>query len=376
MPPLTLEQVLAQSMRRPSPKQLPGALRKGIVGSTPNSSTPQRPSPPAAPTQPPTLSTATPLHPVRMPSRDDILRGLRRTQREEEQRSVDLFAASRKRREALSHAPHTSAIGSSWRQDAASLTSLLRAALSMHAWEEGIQAFCSAVSSLPSTLVQRLLSTPTVAVTEPVEGPTNTVTATQEQVELLLALCVGAGKVEAVEAIGSFFGRRTPAILLQAVEALLGFEKYQATTAEAPTFQERILEYLAHSGIPANEIPIDVFHVLLTKCEEQKDCCGALYIVQSMGANPLSKIEFTPKQPVNEAKLRQPFSQWALEPVKPNVVSYARLIAAMEQSGESKFASYIVSLLPPAEKSEITASYAALIFLWSQQVLTNHRKKW
>lgn len=56
----------------------------------------------------------------------------------------------------------------------------------------------------------------------------------------------------------------------------------------------------------------------------------------------------------------------------PNVVSYAVLIATLEEAGRNDLARRVLSLLPPLERDEITASYAALIYVWANQAAHSH----
>lgn len=268
----------------------------------------------------------------------------------------------------------------------------------------------------------------------------------------LLSLCEGAGRLLAVEAVGRYYGWRYPLVLTRTVEILLKHtylppsypnftdvlsyssstkveeeeEKknipaperldtltpFQSGTEKKKSWIEAVLDILARSGIPPGSFSVDVFNHILSVCEVRKDCYGALYVIQSMGSNPLqalptATIVLPPdfrqtirskksdpsvvakgKESKEVSSLVPPSSSsplplqkhipstfsWSSPPVSPNVVSYASLIAVLEQAGENQFASYIVSLLPSQEKNDITASYAALIYLWSQQVLTKNRK--
>lgn len=267
---------------------------------------------------------------------------------------------------------------------------------------------------------------------------------------VLLSLCEGAERLAAVERIGGYYGWRFPAVLTRSMEILLK-QKYLPPTYpnfsdvirswassgkeereteycikdseerekkhhsnpsgtrtpihadQKKSWQVAIMEVLARTGIPPPFFSVDIFNHILSLSEQRKDCYGALYVIQSMGTNPLqvlptasldvppdfpsSSISRRKKTLADEEKQVGPFSNslmirgvmpplfpWSSPPVSPNVVSYASLIAALEQAGANRFASYIVSLLPPEEKKEITASYAALIYLWSQQVLTKGRK--
>lgn len=269
----------------------------------------------------------------------------------------------------------------------------------------------------------------------------------------LLTLCEGAGRLLAVKAVGQYYGWRYPLILTRMVEILLKHtylpptypnfsnllshssssevedEKKKTEENAVPerldhrtslergkkkmSWIEAVLDTLARSSIPPSSFSVEVFNHILSVCEARKDCYGALYVIQSMGSNPLQALPtatialppdfrstirskksppsveakgkenadlsapvaplFSSSPPPRQKDIPSTFS-WSSPPVSPNVVSYASLIAVLEQAGENQFASYIVSLLPSQEKNEITASYAALIYLWSQQVLTKSRK--
>lgn len=382
-----------------------------------------------------------------------------------------------------------------------SLLSFLRTALRLESWVEGIEAFCHAVPTapedpaappgsfssffIPPSLKSLLLSpkeedvrqsegesgnkNPSFPLLSPLPpfSPTSssatlpsfssrgTAAGIQRKgpedalLTLLLSHCEGAGRLTAVEQIGTYYGWRYPSVLTRAVEILLTHKylpprypnfceiihsgsfvagkdfqegkknpasndgkdgEFTGTTVTTKIYSEKnkswqvaIMEVLARSSIPPGSISVDVFNHILSLCEVRKDCLGALYVVQSMGPNPLQVLPVasvdvprsfyssasseTLKSFVEEEEEKRlpssssslsyerpsPFP-WASSPVPPNVVSYASLIAALEQAGANRFASYIVSLLPPQEKKEITASYAALIYLWSQQVLAKGRK--
>lgn len=380
------------------------------------------------------------LGPNPHPTRDEVLRGLERDQRQEKEKGKrDLFRRSRQRREAAakSGVHFTTNSGASYQsyipvgspsKNSVDLTSFLRTALQMRTYEEGIEAFC-AFAPLPAPLTGLLLRK-NVKVDGGVVSShdENRLSSSQQQsaspalrwapehIHLMLSICEGANRLDAVEAVGIYFSRQLPSVLVRTTKILMAkrfcvsraqhcnensdrqSRKGEENVLEESTWQENVFSWLAATAIPPSEISVDVFNAMLSKCEAEKDYKGALYILQSMGPNPLSELDLPPPKMItdkgketqkNKSKpdddslsstvegvphRMKPFVWCISSPVTPNVVSYAMFIAVLEQCGQNAFASRVVSLLPKMEQQEITASYAALIYLWSQQVMS--KKKW
>lgn len=426
-PPLTLEQVLARSMRMAAPAVKAAATAAATAAPTPmvapptaSSSGSRHSKPPQAPPAasdrsssstttasdraanhtvnsstaqyqeaPSDWGSITSSQPVvtnrelssvfgvvegkwRRSTQEEVLLGMQRELREEKERGVkDLFLSARLRRQSE---------GAQAVHNHMDLASFLQASQRLQQWEEGLDAFCHAVeipASL-STLVRGGSAAPTSTNVVQKAAPSPQV------LRLVLDMCAQAERYEAVKALGVYCGRRFPFILLQSVQLLVKHYTQvkggsNSEAAKEPRWQVELLDYLRLSGIPPSEISVDVFNAILSGCEGTRDYKGALYILQSMGPNPLSapfRVEAEEDGSVTSEDEFPPPASWTASPVSPNVVSYATLIAALEQSGRAKAASRVVSLLPQVEKKEITASYAALIYLWSNQVQTRHRRKW
>eukprot|EP00796_Vickermania_ingenoplastis_P001614 gene1614-984_t len=391
--------------------------------------TPGRRLPAAAPM----LSTSR----VSQATQEEIIRGMERNRREEAAQSKKRDLFTRRTRpptfgpppsppsapSAIPHSSHQDGGGeevsvvaeesgsTQWaHNNNTDLYSFLRTAHRMHTWEEGIDAFCRvARDTLPPQLLDLLRSsTIPPGARDKEEEERKSFSMMQVHLHLVLTLCADARKWDAVTAIGIYFARAHPSLLVRATELLVDNRFLPQRTPLSPTlvvkkgcgspWQVEVLQWLASTALPPPEIPVDVFNVVLARCEATRDAAGALYILRSMGPNPLSdltwdsiRLQAAPdgehkengsgKPPTADAWDGgpsvipvTPFS-WPLTPVvAPNVVSYATFIAVLEQCGMSRAASHVVGLLPLRERQEITASYAALIYLWSQQVLSKNRR--
>eukprot|EP00796_Vickermania_ingenoplastis_P007645 gene7645-5373_t len=408
----------------------------------------------ASPAAAPMLSTSR----VSQATQEEIIRGMERNRREEAAQSKKRDLFTRRTRpptfgpppsppsapSAIPHSSHQDGGGeevsvvaeesgsTQWaHNNNTDLYSFLRTAHRMHTWEEGIDAFCRvARDTLPPQLLDLLRSSTIppgardkeeeerksfsmMQVVAPLRPPqrrrqpaSGLPHYTPKHLHLVLTLCADARKWDAVTAIGIYFARAHPSLLVRATELLVDNRFLPQRTPLSPTlvvkkgcgspWQVEVLQWLASTALPPPEIPVDVFNVVLARCEATRDAAGALYILRSMGPNPLSdltwdsiRLQAAPdgehkengsgKPPTADAWDGgpsvipvTPFS-WPLTPVvAPNVVSYATFIAVLEQCGMSRAASHVVGLLPLRERQEITASYAALIYLW--QLLRGSRK--
>ncbi|EPY23842.1 hypothetical protein STCU_07428 [Strigomonas culicis] len=96
-----------------------------------------------------------------------------------------------------------------------------------------------------------------------------------------------------------------------------------------------------------------------------------------MGPSPLREWRSAAEAPAEPgaAEASPAAAEELSQPPSPDVVSYATLIATLEQAGKDKIASEVLNRLPPLEKEEITASYAALIHVWSKQIYKKQNRR-
>ncbi|CCW69173.1 unnamed protein product [Phytomonas sp. Hart1] len=187
--------------------------------------------------------------------------------------------------------------------------------------------------------------------------------------------------------------------------------------------------YLTHQfGSQPHYIPVEAFNVVLSACSRDEDWLTSMSLVRGMGPNPLQGWQserermaiirrldetkgttntlppdwfcplttFTqPQVPVETHMTLAPDSSVGERgaavintsaltecnaapstsaPPPPDVVSYATLIVTLEHAGEIHLATEVLNCLPPSEKKKITASYAALISVWSNEVCSRKRR--
>jgi len=84
----------------------------------------------------------------------------------------------------------------------------------------------------------------------------------------------------------------------------------------------------------------------------------------------------TAASPAPDSALSSSLSTPAATPPSPDALSYATLIATLEQAGQDRTASQVLNRLPPLEKEVITATYVALIHVWASQVAQRNRKRY
>lgn len=420
MPPLTLEQVLARSMRLPKSRAkrtaaaaLFAPARSGLL---PPSSSPSTNGGGGA---------GAAAEAVR--KRQQTLSFFDLVEREDDARTAGRLAIS-------PSSPHLV-------RNSADLLALLTATRRLRAWEDGLSAFASA-SGLTGALAP-LLATPAVSSGSssgntidnsgisgssgssgavPADG---TVNPTADHVLVLLDTLAAGEQWPLMLRLAEFFGQQFPDAIVRAVTAVVqareaddinsninGSTAAATTTAAAPpggqapprvpraladaiaalssgddnrdgtTGYDAALRFLSHTTVAPGQVPVGCYNAILAGCEEARDWRAALRVVRAMGPNPLQgwscPQEGEGVEAVPSAASSSPSSledSGASQPPPPDVVSYATLIAALEQGGQDAIAAQVLGRLPPVEKEEITASYAALIYVWSNQVYNKSRRR-
>ncbi|KAK7198557.1 hypothetical protein NESM_000817700 [Novymonas esmeraldas] len=389
MPPLTLEQVLARSMRLPRQRaqrhvtqlyqSAESAMAAGSVSLTGDAS----------------LSSAAAVAGIGGGRQT----GAAASAHKEKPNFFELM----EREEAQRRAGRLS-IHSSGRlvRNSTDLTTHLRAAQRTGDWETGLRAFVDATAL--HALETVLTDSPAAAAGSsashaPAPPSASGVNPTLSHINTLLDTCAAAGKWELVEKISIYFAPAFPDAFSHAMELVA---RRQPETAAGPDAAERgwrgAFVYLTtRCPLPAAEVPVEAFHVCLRGCEAVLDWRGAMEVVRAMGPNPLqgwrdaeegdsdgerraassAELASTATAETGSADATSDGMQRSSSsaPPPPNAVTYAMLLATLEQAGKDSLASAVLNRLPALEKEEITASYAALIMVWSNQVLRRQRRR-
>lgn len=360
MPPLSLEQVLARSMRLPSQRARQTPLSNALRG-------------PGA-TRQPAASSALPSHVVHA----QTLQLFERFEAEDEKRTEGrLFV----------HASPQMV------QTSNDLLQFLRTAKRMRHWEEGLRVFAGA-TGVPEEVLEWRWPPADPAITSSTSVADSTwkglVLPTSEHLCILMDACAAAGRWRSVVGVAQYYGTRCGEESL--VHAVTLITREQQAPAELATILQRTganhdqgadtenmpgwaagLHFLAHLACPGGVLPVAAYNVVLTACENAREWQAALQVVRSMGSNPLQgwRHDEEGEETNNEA---EKFAPRATAP-SPDVVSYAILMAVLEQSGRERVATAVLNRLPPVEREEITASYAALIYVWSTQLYHDRRRR-
>lgn len=426
MPPLTLEQVLARSMRLPRSRPQRHVTKlfqesRSIGDNNYNSNSSSRSNTGGAFTDPLTsLSFDGSSSPPRRGAHPPPVS----SDRQERLNFFDLMDRDEAARQTGRLSIHRS---DTLVRNSTDLTTFLNAARQTGDWEDGLRAFAQA-TALPAftALLQPFSpSPPTAAPTSSVYGSSalssppppppspsllTGINPNLGHVMTLLDMFAEARRYDLVERVGAFFAPAFPEALTHTVELLVTRAAAEAPTAVAAAASSSAssstgwragFEYLTQRcALPAAEVPAEAFNVCLRGCEATKDWRGALKVVRAMGPNPLQGWT-APKEEeegentstaasasaggggesgeANTSDVPPSDSPGAANsvsiPPAPNVVSYATLIATLEQAGKDHVASAVLNRLPALEKEEITASYAALIVVWSNQVQHKHRRR-
>ncbi|RNF17067.1 hypothetical protein TcG_05907 [Trypanosoma cruzi] len=352
MPPLTLEQVLARSMRLP---------RKHMK----HTATPMASNPATGISTPPDNSLG---------------RG--------DKSVAKLFSLIEKDEESTAAGRPFIHQSNNLIRNSHDLLTYLHTAKRMRAWEDALRSFAEVTKML---LINQTEEGDGVSLTlrEGAEGAEG-VTASVSHLALLLDTCAAAKQWHLVEQIGEIFRSQSRQTLIDAVAVLANTKK--ETIGEGLYGWERALHFL-QTRIPPEEQPVEAYNACIAACETALEWEGALAIVRSMGPNPLQKLDskvFSGTTGIGVAsagstvegvssslgtEAREESVLATFPPPAPDVVTYATLISVLEQSGKDALASEVLQRLPPVEKEEITASYAALIHVWSEQKYRNHRRR-
>lgn len=427
MPPLTLEQVLARSMRLPRQRagrhvsklyqrssERPSGRGNGLQQSmTSTFSSPNRASSF-------TTSTTGLMNARGTAHRDPV----RQTQQEKLH-----FLQLMEKEEADQRAHHLFIHRSTHLvQNGIDLSTHLRAAQQTGDWEAALQTFVDA-TQLPfflhpsqsfGKLPEASMFTAEAAATSPGGTRSSTsnhsantappsssppqphftptgVNPTDEQLNLLISTCAKSEQWCLAERIAAYFARTHPGAILHFIELLSQTTVGSVSIREMQEmprngWQTAYLYLRHHLPISPSLVPVEAYNICLRGCEDAKDWRRAIEIIQAMGPNPLQGWNPTLDDANSLAKTSLSTDAVAVtaadgngtaaaspsplpHPPSPNVVSYATLIATLEQAGKDAIAAKVLSRLPPIEKEEITASYAALILVWSDQVLHRHRRR-
>ncbi|ORC92638.1 uncharacterized protein TM35_000033910 [Trypanosoma theileri] len=361
MPPLTLEQVLARSMRLPR-KHTKNMTALGSSHATLGSST---------------LSPSS------------------NTEVKRDTGAAKLFSLIEKEEEAIAAQRPKIHVSHNLIRNSQDLLTYLHTAKRMRAWEDALRSFNEATKML---LIRQSDDNSGVVLTLRKQGEESKeasgITANIAHLSVLLDVCASAKQWDLVEQLGEVFRKQSPQILINAV-SLLARTK-EADVKEGLYGWKRALHFL-QTRIPPEEQPVEGYNACMSACENSLDWEGALAVIRSMGPNNLQQLDSKITSLVEENKVKSldgtvnvetektaPPSAEAredmgdmsvLNPPKPDVVTYATLISVLEQCGKNALASEVLQRLPPLEKEEITATYAALIHVWSEQQYRNHRRR-
>lgn len=414
MPPLTLEQVLARSMRLPR-QRTQRYVSKLYRGNAPPSAAAldaTRAGALASELTEPGLFHTTHSDALATATASGTAKSTRASPRQEKLNFFELMEREEAARQAGRLSIHRS---DRLVRNSADLTTFLQAAQRTGDWEDGLKAFAEA-TALPAfqSLVQEYLSSSPSGRDAPARGSPSAaapssassvslsgVNPNVAQVQALMDTCAAADQYTLVEKIGAFFAPAFPDAFAHAVELLVAraplasSSSSSCSAAAAAGWRAGFAYVTERCPLPAAEVPVEAFNVCLRGCEAAKDWRGALEVIRAMGPNPLqgwtaaeereasasrvgssadsTAAEATPVKEDSPASTASPVS--VSTPPVPNVVSYATLIATLEQAGKDQIASEVLNRLPAVEKEEITASYAALIFVWSNQVLHKRRRR-
>ncbi|RNF05491.1 hypothetical protein TraAM80_04531 [Trypanosoma rangeli] len=272
------------------------------------------------------------------------------------------------------------------------LLTYLNTAKRMRAWEDALLAFAEATKML---LIKQTEGRNGVSLIlregadRGVEGGEG-VTANVAHLAVLLHTCAEAKQWDLVQQIGEIFRKQSPQTLIDAVSLLANTKKEDVS--EGFHGRELALHFL-QTRIPPGEQPVEAYNVCVAACEATLDWEGALTIVRFMGPNvfqnigstvvssekavDVTSVGSTPEEVPSSvhAELKEESALSTFHPPTPDVVTYATLISVLEQSGKDALASEILQRLPPLEKEEITATYAALIHVWAEQKYRHHRRR-
>ncbi|EPY34890.1 hypothetical protein AGDE_07746 [Angomonas deanei] len=196
----------------------------------------------------------------------------------------------------------------------------------------------------------------------------------EEHLCVLLDTLAAGEQWDLIRGIGHYYGKSLPPVLTHVVRLLAYYAPVEGETEEqlAQARCTAAYDYLTHCKVPPPDRPVEAYTECLAACERANDWQGALRIVRSMGPNPLQGWR-SAEEGEGEATTSEPVD--GLAPPSPNVVSYATLIAVLEQCGKDKIAAEVLLRLPSLEQAEITASYAALIHVWSKQIYSKQQRR-
>ncbi|KAG8346226.1 hypothetical protein ERJ75_000940200 [Trypanosoma vivax] len=369
MPPLTLEQVLARSMRLP---------RRGRQNS----------SPLAAGTL---LSDASPL--AAPGSADHSSSALSK-----------FHSLLEKKEETLASGRLSIHQSNNLIKNSQDLLAYLQTSRQMRAWEDALHHFCTVTKSL---VVKQLDNgNPCLSLSQQTGGGTmgvssgnhGYVTASVAHVTVLMNTLASARKWDLVEQLGEIYRRHGPDVLLDTVTLLANTTEADVTTGVYGW--RRAIRFLK-TRIPLEEQSVEVYNACLTTCERTLDWEGAFSVVRSMGPNPIKQLKVNVSRfpttssdvlvkaasaeeypSTEEGNLLSPATEeheddvvLAPQPPSPNVVTYATLISILDQCGKESLACEVLQCLPALEKEEITAAYAALIHVWSEQKYRRYNRR-
>ncbi|ESS68842.1 hypothetical protein TCDM_02340 [Trypanosoma cruzi Dm28c] len=250
MPPLTLEQVLARSMRLP---------RKHMK----HTATPMASNPATGISTPPDNSLG---------------RG--------DKSVAKLFSLIEKDEESTAAGRPFIHQSNNLIRNSHDLLTYLHTAKRMRAWEDALRSFAEVTKML---LINQTEEGDGVSLTlrEGAEGAGG-VTASVSHLALLLDTCAAAKQWHLVEQIGEIFRSQSRQTLIDAVAVLANTKK--ETIGEGLYGWERALHFL-QTRIPPEEQPVEAYNACIAACETALEWEGALAIVRSMGPNPLQKLD-------------------------------------------------------------------------------------
>nr|CCC94389.1 unnamed protein product [Trypanosoma congolense IL3000] len=359
MPPLTLEQVLARSMRLPR-RSVAKATGYGAVGG-----------------------------PMGLPHGVGVAKSSPK-----EEGVSSLFALLEKRDGEMAAGRPSIHQSNNLIRNSQDLLAYLQAAKRMHAWEDALRYFSEVTKSLivrwSGERGSTVITLQQEAGTSPNDRGCRGVTANVAHITVLLDTCANAKQWHLVEQLGEAFRDHTPKALIDAVSLLANSCRGDAT--DGLYGWKRAIQFL-QLRIPPEEQPVEAYNACLTACEKTLDWEGALAIVRAMGPNPLQQMDCgtlpsssIPLPPDGEVAplgsetsgasgaTQDDVHSSMLQPPQPNVVTYATLLSVLDQCGKEKFACEVLQRLPALEKEEITAAYAALIHVWSEQKYRQRRR--
>ncbi|EPY24477.1 hypothetical protein AGDE_12327 [Angomonas deanei] len=262
MPPLTLEQVLARSMRLPrqrASQSISSLFSKKKDDETVPTFSHVTSSEEGAPT------TSSSMREGR--ARGDVLSFFK---------MVEQLDEAKQARNPTFTASHTLV------NNGLDLLTHLEAAKRMQTWQDALSLFTQSTN----TTVRRSGADWEWSRTSPTATG---IVPREEHLCVLLDTLAAGEQWDLIRGIGHYYGKSLPPVLTHVVRLLAYYAPVEGETEEqlAQARCTAAYDYLTHCKVPPPDRPVEAYTECLAACERANDWQGALRIVRSMGPNPL-----------------------------------------------------------------------------------------